>query len=82
MIEEEDFFARVREFMSSRIGDRAAPLTEDTELVESGILDSLLVLEFFFFLEELRGSAIDPDNFSVRSISTMRRAYQLVIPSE
>jgi hypothetical protein len=41
-------------------------------------MDSLLVLEFFFFLEELRGSAIEADDFSVGAVSTLRRAYRLV----
>lgn len=78
MIHEADFFKRAKEFFLSRIGDTADPLTEDTELVSSGIMDSLLVLEFFFFLEQLRGSAIEPKEFSVASISTLRKAYRLV----
>jgi hypothetical protein len=50
--------------------------------VASGILDSLLVLEFFFFLEEIRGSAIDADRVSTASLSTLRNAYQLVAGSK
>jgi hypothetical protein len=36
------------------------------------------VLEFFFFLEQFRGSAIEAEEFSVASISTLRKAYRLV----
>jgi hypothetical protein len=43
----------------------------------SGIMDSLLVVEFFF-LEQLRGLAIEAEGFPVASISMLRKAYQLV----
>jgi acyl carrier protein len=78
MIPEADFVQQAKEFFRSRVGDAADPLTEDTELVASGIMDSLLVLEFFFFLEQLRGSAIEAEDFSVGAVSTLRKAYQLV----
>ena len=57
---EDEFVDQAHEFLQQRIGDQADGVEGDTELVASGILDSLLVLEFFFFLEEVRGSAIDP----------------------
>lgn len=79
MIPEADFVKQAKEFFRSRIGDAAEPLTEDTELVSSGLMDSLLVLEFFFFLEQFRGSAIESQEFSVASISTLRKAYRLVV---
>ena len=75
---EAEFYEKAKAFLQERIGEKATPLTADTELVESGILDSLLVLEFFFFLEQLRGTSVDPENFSVASVSTLRNAYQLV----
>jgi acyl carrier protein len=76
---EDEFVARAHEFLQLRIGDEANRVEGDTELVASGILDSLLVLEFFFFLEEVRGSAIDPEQVSVEALSTIRNAYRLVV---
>lgn len=75
---EAEFYEKAKAFLLERIGEKATPLTEDTELVESGLLDSLLVLEFFFFLEELRGTSIEPENFSVSSVATLRSAYGFV----
>jgi acyl carrier protein len=76
---EDEFVARAHEFLQQRIGDQANGVEGDTELVASGILDSLLVLEFFFFLEEVRGSAIDSEQVSVEALSTIRNAYRLVV---
>jgi acyl carrier protein len=76
---EDEFVDRAHEFLQQRIGDQADGVEGDTELVASGILDSLLVLEFFFFLEEVRGSAIDPEEVSVEALSTIRNAYRLVV---
>lgn len=75
---EEEFIERARGFLRAQVGDKASSVAADTELVTSGILDSLLVLEFFFFLEEVHGSAIDADQVSMASLSTLRSAYQLV----
>jgi acyl carrier protein len=76
---EDEFVDRAHEFLQQRIGNQADGVEGDTELVASGILDSLLVLEFFFFLEEVRGSAIDPEEVSVEALSTIRNAYRLVV---
>jgi acyl carrier protein len=77
-ISEEDFIARAREFLGTRLGSAADDLTADTELIRSGLLDSLLVLEFFFFLEQVRGSAVPEREVSNDSLATLRRAYRLV----
>lgn len=79
MIGEQQFFESAREFLRERIGDQAAHVDADTELVESGLLDSLLVLEFFFFLESTRGAAIEPGAATVEVLSTLRSAYQIVV---
>lgn len=78
MITEEEFIEAARQFLRQRLGGRADHVDGDTELVDSGLLDSLMVLEFFFFLEDLRGDAIPPDASSVKAIGTLRTAYQLV----
>jgi acyl carrier protein len=79
VISEESFVRLAGEFLRERLGDRAEHVDADTELVASGLLDSLLVLEFFFFLEGIEGVAIKPEEASVDALSTLRSAYRLVV---
>ncbi len=79
MIDEQQFYQSGREFLLERLGEAAEHVDADTELVQSGLLDSLLVLEFFFFLENTRGAAIAPEAATVEVLSTLRSAYQLVV---
>lgn len=78
MISEDKFLASAKEFLGERLGDKVATVDFDTDLVRSGLLDSLLVLEFFFFLEGLTGTELDPEDATVESLSTLRNAYRLV----
>jgi hypothetical protein len=78
VISESEFVDQALDFLRVRLGDRANGVNGDTELVSSGLLDSLLVLEFFLFLEDVRGSAIEPEKVSVDALSTVRGAYQLM----
>lgn len=53
-------------------------LTDDTPVLEQGILSSLDVVEFVLYIESLRGDeldaeAIEPDSF--RSVDTMWTAF-------
>jgi len=73
---EHEFISRASTFLTERLGDGAA-FDADTDLVGSGVLDSLAMLEFFFFVEEQRGEAIDTKDFSLQSISSIRTAYKL-----
>jgi len=64
------------------------PLQNDTQLVESGILDSLSLLKLLVFLEEQFGILVDefevlPENFaSVEALCTYVRARQHVQESQ
>src|ERR1700759_3450951 len=73
---EDEFISRASTFLTERLGD-GARFDADTDLVGSGVLDSLAMLEFFFFVEEQRGEAIDTKDFSLQSISSIRAAYRL-----
>lgn len=77
---EDEFISRASTFLTERLGDGAA-FDADTDLVGSGVLDSLAMLEFFFFVEEQRGAAIDTKNFSLQLISSIRTAYKLASSS-
>ncbi len=70
--------AALKDFILENLlpGEDPANLTDDTELKESGILDSLSTLKLVSFLEELykielQAKDLDPGNLS--SIATIER---------
>lgn len=73
---EDVFISRASAFLTDRLGD-GARFDADTDLVGAGVLDSLAMLEFFFFIEEQRGAPIDTKEFSLQQISSIRTAYRL-----
>ncbi|MFI1681368.1 phosphopantetheine-binding protein [Streptomyces sp. NPDC020607] len=77
-MDEETFYEESRKYLREILGEADLELASDTELLDSGLLDSLSTLEFFFFIEEVRGAPIDPEEASPESISTLRNAYKLV----
>lgn len=77
-ITEHEFIESGRRFLEERLGG-GTEIGADTELLDSGLVDSLLVLEFFFFLESVRGEEIVPDAASMAAIATLRSAYKLVV---
>lgn len=73
-----DIKAALRGFILENLlpGEDPANLTDDTELKESGILDSMSTLKLVTFLEELykiefEANDLDPGNLS--SIATIER---------
>ncbi|HET9622743.1 MAG TPA: hypothetical protein VFP84_15325 [Kofleriaceae bacterium] len=79
-ITENEFISRASAFLTSKLGD-GAKFDADTDLVAAGVLDSLAMLEFFFFVEEQRGEPINTKDFSLQAISSIRTAYQLALAS-
>lgn len=75
---EEEFIQRARTFFYEVAGVESAALGADTDLIESGVLDSLLLISFLAFMEKLRGSPLDITRESLPAISTLRGAYALV----
>ena len=65
---EEVFINRARTFFYEVAGVESGSLDADANLIESGILDSLLLISFLAFIEKLRGSP--------RSGSVWRRRAQ------
>lgn len=76
MIGEQQFFESAGEFRRERLGEQAANVDADTELSQSGLPDSLLVLEFFF-LEGVRDAAAATSE----ELSTLRNACRIVVAS-
>jgi len=74
----DQFVTAAKTFLTEKVGDEAATVDAETNLVDAGSMDSLMILEFFFFLEELKGSAIDSSKVSDESLATLSGAYELV----
>jgi aryl carrier-like protein len=75
---EEVFINRARIFFHEVAGVESASLGPDANLVESGILDSLLLISFLAFIEKLRGSPLDITLENLPAISSLRGAYAFV----
>lgn len=56
-----------------RTGEDPGPIDIDADLIESRILDSLSIMNFIAFLEELRGREILPSEIDVETLRTVRR---------
>jgi hypothetical protein len=72
---EEVFINRARAFFYEVAGVESASLDPDANLMESGILDSLLLIAFLAFIEKLRGSQLDIAPENLPAISSLRGAY-------
>ena len=68
-----DFIEEARNFLT-RFGVNRAVLDPDADLVASGVLDSLLLLAFFAFVQEKRGPDAKFDPQDVVAMRTLRRA--------
>ena len=75
---EEVFINRARIFFYEVAGVESASLDPDANLIESGILDSLLLISFLAFIEKLRGSPLDITRENLPAISSLRGAYAFV----
>jgi hypothetical protein len=75
---EEVFINRARIFFYEVAGVESASLDADANLMESGILDSLLLIAFLAFIEKLRGSQLDITPENLPAISSLRGAYAFV----
>jgi acyl carrier protein len=72
---EEVFINRARAFFYEVGGVDSASLDADANLIESGILDSLLLIAFLAFIEKLRGSQLEIAPENLPAISSLRGAY-------
>jgi aryl carrier-like protein len=75
---EEVFINRARTSFCELAGVESASLDADANLIESGILDSLLLISFLAFMEKLRGSPLDITRENLPAISSLRGAYAFV----
>lgn len=77
---EDEFIRGARSYLADIADVAEDSLSPDVDLVAEKVIDSLTLVEFFSFIEEQRGAPIDPERVSLDSLSTIRKAYQLVLP--
>jgi len=73
---EEEFIARARQFLIG-LGVNPASLDPDVDLVDTGVLDSLLLLAFLAFVEEQRGHEAQLQPEDILAIRKLRTASAL-----
>jgi acyl carrier protein len=78
MLETETLEARVRALIVAEMlqGDDSATLTSTTELVESGIVDSINVLKLVDFIEETYDLLLEPED--IRRFTTIAGIVRVV----
>ena len=72
----EKFFGLSREFILARKGVSPGSIELDEDLVTSGVVDSLLLVQFFFYVESLVGRPIETEGFTLDSFRSLRRIYE------
>lgn len=72
-----EFIERARRFLTA-FGVNAATLDPDLDLIDAGVLDSLLLLAFLAFVEEQRGHEAPLEPEDVVAIRKLRTASALV----
>jgi acyl carrier protein len=70
-----EFLAAVGTFLGERLSSVPGP---GDELIDSGRLDSLTILELYLFVEELHGEPIPPEQASLDDLRTLDAAYRLL----
>lgn len=69
---------QLRDWIYDRAKDKPDALTDQTPILDDGILSSLDVVEFVLFIENLRGAEVDvdalqPDSF--RDVDAIWKAF-------
>lgn len=73
----EEFLRSARAFVAERTG--VCDVDPDQNLVAAGIFDSLLLVDFFFFVEDTTGAEIPSGAEAVQLMSSLNGAYRLAV---
>lgn len=78
---EEEFIERARRFLSEVGGEDLTAIDPDANLVDNGVLDSLLLIAFLAFVEEQRGYEMEMREEDIKLLARLRTAYTLARPN-
>jgi acyl carrier protein len=79
-MEDQQIFQRVHTFIWQSFIPNEPPesLTEDLDLIDSGVLDSLAMVELADYLEELSGSPVEMHELTRRNVGTLGAIVKFV----
>ncbi len=67
---------KLREWIAKHAKKALMPdFSDETPLLEMGILSSLDVVEFMLFIENLRGDEVDPDAIEPEAFTSINTVY-------
>jgi acyl carrier protein len=69
----------VRSFLAETHSDQVNSIQEDTDLLEMGILDSLLIVSMVVFLEERFGCPLDIEDLTEENFSSLSAIANLIL---
>jgi acyl carrier protein len=72
----DQFIENVRDFIVSKSKVKTTDVGADTPLIDSGIIDSLLITELIVYVEGVLGVGIDIDDFRLASFRTIATIYE------
>src|SRR5690606_23594847 len=76
-MDEQAIRGRIREWIVAHSKTaRAGELTDQTPLLESGLITSLDIVELVLFIEELRGSEIETDDIEPQVFTSVDTLWQ------
>jgi acyl carrier protein len=83
-VSEAEIKAKLREWILKRSKKqlRAEELTDETPVVESGLLSSLDIVEFVLYMESLRGAEIDADDLEPAVFANTNTMYATFFAKE
>ena len=67
---------QLRDWIVDRAKEKPESLSDDTPIMENGILSSLDVVELILFIERIRGDEVDTDALEPDSIRDVNAIYQ------
>ena len=68
----EDFKSALIEYLAEISESKPASITEDTDLIDAGIIDSFAITQLLLFIEDKLNFTIDIDDPLLDSIRTVR----------
>ena len=71
-----DFIEQLRTFIIAKSKVASADVRADTPLIDSGIVDSLLITELIIHVEDVLEINIDIDDFRLSSFRTIGAIYE------
>lgn len=73
---ESEIRRQLRDWIVDRAKEKPESLSDDTPIMENGILSSLDVVELILFIERIRGDEVDTDALEAESIRDVNAIYQ------